>query len=106
MPLRLWGPSPLVGTTGVRRSSEASERSTPHGCMAMPRGRASNASTSSQSRPYFSFSRATSRSSGSSSMAARASRALMCGKALASRSISAGFMESAAPTSRMAWRTR
>ncbi len=105
-PSRLWGPSPLVGTTGVRRSSEASERRTPHGCMAIPRGSASSASTSSQSRPYRSFRPATSRSSGSSSIAARASLARMCGKALASRSVSAGSMESAAPTSRIAWRTR
>ncbi len=99
-------PSPLVGMTGVRRSREASERSTPQGCMATPRGRASSASVSSQSRPYFSFSPASSRSSGSSSSAARASRARMCGKDLAMRSMSAGSMDRAAPTSRIAWRTR
>lgn len=49
---------------------------------------------------------ASSLSSGSSSSAARASRARMCGKDLATRSISAGSMDRAAPTSRMAWRTR
>ncbi len=99
-------PSPLVGMTGVRVSREASDSSTPQGCMAMPRGSASRASTSSHSLPYFSFSPASSRSSGSSSSAARASRARMCGKDLATRSISAGSMDSAAPTSRTAWRTR
>ncbi|CAM5721280.1 hypothetical protein STENM223S_04366 [Streptomyces tendae] len=75
-------PSPLVGTTGVRESREASDRRTPQGCMAMPRGRASRPSTSSQSLPYRPppsrrDSPASSRSSGSSSSAARASRARM-----------------------------
>ncbi len=97
-------PSPLVGTTGVRASSEASESSTPHGCMAIPRGSASSASTSSHSRPC--SSPRTSRSSGSSARAVRASRARMCGKALASRSTVAGSMDRAAPTSRIACRTR
>ena len=46
------------------------------------------------------------RSSGSSSMAWRALRAAMCGKAFAMTSTSAGTIPSAAPASRMAWRTR
>ena len=46
------------------------------------------------------------RSSGRSRRAARASRARMCGNALAIASTSPGGMPSAAPTSRTAWRTR
>ena len=99
-----------LASTGVRSSSDPSLSRTPQGCSATCRGRPSRASTRSRnpsrrpcaaSRPIPEL-----RSSGRSASAARASRARMCGNALAKASISPGGRPSAAPTSRTAWRTR
>ncbi len=95
-----------LASTGVRSSSVVSDSSTPHGCTAMWRGSPSSRSTSPNIRSSRSASMPLARSSGSSRSATRASRARMCGNALAIVSISSGGMPSAAPTSRTACRTR
>ena len=87
-------PSQLA-STGVRSSRLPSDRITPHGCRAMWRGSPSSRSTRSNRARSRGLSRPRARSSGSSAMALRASRARMCGKALAISSISTGGSPSA-----------
>ena len=101
----LIGKPSQLASTGVRSSIPALDRTTPHGCSAMCRGRPSRASTRSKNCASRGLSRPRLRSSGRSAMAWRASRARMCGNALAISSTSTGGIPSAAPTSRTAWRT-
>ena len=88
-------PSVAAPPPGCGRAGCASESSTPHGCTAMWRGSPSSCSTSreqSRSQPAARRQARTARSSGRSRSAIRASRARMCGNALAIASISPGGM--------------
>ena len=94
--------SPRPGCGRAGRRWTARRRTGAARCAGAGRRGASTRSKKAASRG---LSRPRLRSSGRSAMACRASLARMCGNALAISSTSTGGSPSAAPTSRIAWRT-